>query len=495
MNRGRTEAFLQWIEQEITRLAPGTALPTENEFAAQWRLSVRSIRAVLNGLKKKGLLLRIPGKGTFVPQDFSPGPLLPRLQPTSSAQTLADCLRTLIGKGIYPPGNPMPPPKSISHTYGVAVPTVRSALTILCRNGSIHRIGRLYWPGREPSERSSRKSATVYVLHPDNEGLSEALRRYHLYPAFFSLEKELYRHGYTLRFLRGGNLRELLHRVRFQDDKDSLVIFSWRKNQFFPGIAERLSELFPPQKNLRKKVLIISPLKELISKQFSQVCTGHLGTRLAQRVAGFVLEHRISSLAIAVDIDQPMQWSLAGYFKIYVETKNLSPRTQIVFYVKSRNSGHLQNAMNTNAQAIAALSAKYDNWHSGKHDPGLFRMTDDILDCVAEANVRQLTVFAQEEPALAAKTWLENHRRTVPSTSILSLQNGADCLEHGITVCEYDPEKTGQMWAHALIGTIPVQRTRKGFIQSQVHLIERSPAPDPRNSPPGRRIRYGDHDD
>ncbi len=56
---------------EAGRLAPGDRLPTEQQFCRQFGLSRTPVRQALHDLVQEGLLVRFPGRGTFVAQPTS----------------------------------------------------------------------------------------------------------------------------------------------------------------------------------------------------------------------------------------------------------------------------------------------------------------------------------------------------------------------------------------------------------------------------------------
>lgn len=48
---------------------PGSAVPSENELCREYNISRMTARSVLTGLVREGLLYRVQGKGTFVPDN------------------------------------------------------------------------------------------------------------------------------------------------------------------------------------------------------------------------------------------------------------------------------------------------------------------------------------------------------------------------------------------------------------------------------------------
>jgi GntR family transcriptional regulator len=62
-----TRMIVRDLRDQLTdgRLPDGTPLPTESQLAGRYLVSRRSVRGALQDLAAAGLLLRVPGKGTF----------------------------------------------------------------------------------------------------------------------------------------------------------------------------------------------------------------------------------------------------------------------------------------------------------------------------------------------------------------------------------------------------------------------------------------------
>jgi DNA-binding LacI/PurR family transcriptional regulator len=83
-------------------------------------------------------------------------------------------------------------------------------------------------------------------------------------------------------------------------------------------------------------------------------------------------------------------------------------------------------------------------------------------------------LFARDATALAALQWAQTRRIKVPRTlEILSFENSPDSPAHGLSCCVADWDRIGYLLAHALIGDVPVERSRKGFIRMSAMVIER----------------------
>lgn len=73
------------LQQDIARLAPGTAIPTERELSTRFEVSRTTVRQALHELVVDGLLQRFQGRGSFV----APPKVTQTLQLTSYTEDIA----------------------------------------------------------------------------------------------------------------------------------------------------------------------------------------------------------------------------------------------------------------------------------------------------------------------------------------------------------------------------------------------------------------------
>jgi DNA-binding LacI/PurR family transcriptional regulator len=81
---------------EEGQLRPGDQLPTEAELCRQFGVSRSTVHMALNRLKKEGLILRTPGKGTFVSSNDVPHPPT-QPAPSKGARLIHTASRNSIG--------------------------------------------------------------------------------------------------------------------------------------------------------------------------------------------------------------------------------------------------------------------------------------------------------------------------------------------------------------------------------------------------------------
>jgi len=57
-----------YVAAQIERgeLAPGARLPAERDLAEQWGIAYQTVRRTMRELRERGLVVSVPGKGTFI---------------------------------------------------------------------------------------------------------------------------------------------------------------------------------------------------------------------------------------------------------------------------------------------------------------------------------------------------------------------------------------------------------------------------------------------
>lgn len=83
-------------------------------------------------------------------------------------------------------------------------------------------------------------------------------------------------------------------------------------------------------------------------------------------------------------------------------------------------------------------------------------------------------LFSTDADAAAALDWCRKNHIPVPAgRAIVSFENNPDYFHHGITSIMLDNETIGYNLAHALIGDIPVETTRRGYVRMHAVVVER----------------------
>ncbi|MEO3862095.1 winged helix-turn-helix domain-containing protein [Acrocarpospora sp. B8E8] len=112
-------------------LAPGAAIPSENELMDVFAVSRTTARRVAAVLREREVIHTVPGKGSFAGREGGPNP--PDVRPLP--RRVADQIGVAILSGKYPAGSRLPAERDLTCEHGVARPTLRKALVILRTEG------------------------------------------------------------------------------------------------------------------------------------------------------------------------------------------------------------------------------------------------------------------------------------------------------------------------------------------------------------------------
>jgi len=211
MNGMQTAAtFRRWITDQIENLAPGSRLPPDRELAGQWDMSARTIRRVLHRLYEEGSLVRIPGKGTFIPGGTDHAQQIHLSAAKDATARLAEALKGMIAAGELRQNTQLPLAKFFCRSLHVSEKTVTAALRQLQSRGDIHRIGRKYMVGAPRLAQYHKSRRTVVLLTPERSDFHSVFTSDMLAPAYRAFERELNRYGYAIQMAADDDLDGML---------------------------------------------------------------------------------------------------------------------------------------------------------------------------------------------------------------------------------------------------------------------------------------------
>lgn len=125
------ERVVQGVRMAIAdgRYAPGTALPSEAELAAEYGVGRKTVRQALAELERAGDILNRPGRRRRVAGEDRVHEALYEKIAAQAADEVAS--------GVYEPGTEVPSESALCSHYGVSRATIRKALDELRRKGVI----------------------------------------------------------------------------------------------------------------------------------------------------------------------------------------------------------------------------------------------------------------------------------------------------------------------------------------------------------------------
>ncbi len=131
------ERVVQGIREAIAsgHYAPGTALPSETELAAEYGVGRKTVRQALAELERGGEVVNRPGRRRQVPGG--------QQRPDALYEKVVARIVDDVSAGRYQPGTSLPSEDALQAEYGVSRTTIRKALNELRTRGLIrHEDGR-----------------------------------------------------------------------------------------------------------------------------------------------------------------------------------------------------------------------------------------------------------------------------------------------------------------------------------------------------------------
>lgn len=488
MGQKPSEALVTWLEEHCRALGPGQRLPTNRELAATFGISQRTVIRKLEELSKRGLLVRIQGRGTFTPERTGAPPKAPRT-PRSSTQTLVDVIHRSIRRGELSKGQPLPQVKYTCLKFRLSPATVAAAYRQLEEMGLVVKIGKSYWVGSFDSLIHTKPHKDVYLFKYRSLDFRDVYTDPILGRAYRTMEKELSAAGFLLRFETTDNLPKLIDAfLQSRRIPYGFVFFNMAPDQFnsvhprldrFLRQLKRMTQARPSVLLDLKQGSILSPLPRGI-QVFSR---GHISTSAAQAVARHLTEAGHQAALFFVD-DGRRIWAIpprAAFIKIWAEAGEAELESGLRVMVKTPLSvGEFAATLDRTIQhsSIKTLLDKYGpaTMAPAEHDLlTTVSVNSATLDRHADAILsHDIWLFSHGDMAAEAFEWCRRRGVRIPhDISILSLENDPECYHLGISYCDPDLERTGYAMARTITAPPPTERTSKGFLRTHARLVQR----------------------
>ncbi len=484
-------AFRDWLLEHIDTLPPGGRLPTDTALAERWHLSPRTVRRIITPLRTRGLLVRIPGKGTFKPSPADP-PHESVEAPVPSDERLADTLAGSIYRGELRRGDALPQVKFLCLQYHVSEKTVAAAYRRLRDKGLVRKVGKRYWVGAlMPSVRPAVRKEVWIVVRTDAD-LPHVYTDDYMGPAYQKMERELRASGLLLRYADRKRFKDL-QRVWLARESFPAGVVLW----FFDGgewdeMAPLVKALTGTVGSPRTSVLIdianVGRL-ETAPPRIHVLSRGNLTTNQSRSVAALVAGLDTREVVVLFDgaaiREDPRHGYLRYYKTIYeiVQTAGRDRRVRQVVLSSDAAMGpawFAKHVFETDRDYVAYLRSKYaavtnapgsvlDKTPHVAHNPA------DIVERFGRKAVWVCTRAALGADAAAA---LEGIRVSIPDEiSIVSMEDNPRYYHLGLTACAPDWDLVGYLMAHAIIGDFPLERTHRRFIRVPCPAVERFTTP------------------
>lgn len=473
------DAFAKWLADEVAGASPGKRLASHRELAQRWNLSETTVRAVASTFVRRGKLVCIPGKGTFIggpPRDEPPSP------PRSSVESLISALSHALVRGELKRGDALPPVKMICLQYHVTPATVAAAYRGLECAGLVIRVGRRYWAGGLTTTALRSRGDRILLFYDSNEGFARFLETCVWRDGLFEMESELHSCGFRLTFRPLETLHHWWERERGALEgvhgvvvaSESAARLSDESAWLAPMVNKRIAEPL--------RILFAGGRPARVDRRFHHFVHGHIPTVRAREVARFCGRHRVHTLNVFIDTVTGRPSAARDALRLVPETTEHAAGVRVRFVLPASagapDGGTFVDILGR------AFSTKYLESIAGDGGPNplgrlvhMVDITPGLEQALDQSADRSLWYFLNSDIAAQAARWCVEHGRPPERLSILAAANTPICYELGISSCVTDWRTIGYLIAHTLIGDIPVEKTRKGYIRTRAGIYERLTTP------------------
>lgn len=480
---GSGDQLVAWLKGQLSTLPGGAKLPSDARLGKQWGLSERTVRRLLGPLGRDGLLVRIRGKGTFVPAASSPEPAIAEADLTASEhleRVLADAIR----RGEIKRGDTLPQSKFLQMHYGLSPKTVARACRSLEHEGLVRRVGQRYCVGGVLARVHPSRRRDVLLLVRSAADLQRVFTGDTMSLAYRPFERELRTCGFSLDY-------------GVVDDLPRLVT-SWRRRGTAPGglvlwrsgygdhakLAGILKPVLSSGTGTRTTLLVDAhaveegwhgtPNVEILSR-------GNIMTTQARTVADFIARTKPCSCCLVCDADT-IRSRGGRYFLRYQkvpattgERTGYDMPTVIVDPTGELTAAWImENVFAPHRWYLDYLDTKLGGAHrvTPRNVPPLISVVDRLSEALPDRK-DSLALFTHDHLASQALT-LRSRNRAAASLRLLTLEGLPGNLHLGLSSCAPDWDTIGYLLAHAIVDDFPLEHTHRGFIRVPCPVVERS---------------------
>ena len=482
-----SQIFIQWIEAVIADPSAGECLPTISELAQRFGLSPTSIKHLLKPYITRNMLTAIRGKGTYITSRMSPSKQPITLRTLVSADSIANALTDDIATGKLKQGDPLPAVKFLCKQFRVGQSTVTQAYRRVAEKGLARKVGRNYWVGGLQSIRSFRARKTIACFNFSEGDASDLTSANDIYKAFAAMEYELQNFRLDLHFEDGAQCDRSLHPRFFSQSDCAGVIITGVRVARFALLQPRIQKLVPVLPRTGKRILVCGADPECsIPKQVSYFCHGTIITNTVRTAAEYCFTKDFKDISLLFREKEDNFRDLRFLIRFISESRMRNPKVRFHFLIQTlRLESSPENIFQRASSYKRSGSFDYLEGLLSKYEKmtmdDLYRMItisvnlDDLLTRVPQGAI---WVTKDASTALQVVEWCTSHHIRIPSSAAILTFDQSQLLQYrGIATCVPDWHTMGYLMAHALIGDIPMKKSRRGFLRTPAILYNRATLP------------------
>lgn len=481
----KIQQFKQWLQSVIAQNDSGLQLPFDRDLSRRFGISMRSIARVMKEFAEANQIERVHGKGTFVCKQNVSAPAAPVQAPQSAPERLAESILDAFRRGDLREGEALPSVKYMTRRFHVAPATVSGAYAQLVASGYVTRIGKTFWLGRfgELAHAGKQREIIVFV---ENHAQLAALYHPHTFlsSALRKMEDILSSSRYRISYRYLSELSEL--------------IADWRKGRTAPsGLVlyrhtDKHLRTYPAIKLLLKQPTMLASMPVLVDLEWGRrvkpsshvtvLSRNHIYTAVGRTLGEYLRRTDYQTITLVIDNEFSRTGGFPAQFshsiKLFEEIDHALPSSDLSIVLAGQPH---------NADIRQWIVDTFEFHAHGKYRPisvGEFlsrvRTVPTLTDVVKEDMNRTTLVFSRDSMAVHAIRLCQKDAIAIPGQcSLIGLENDSAYFHYGISACVPDWEAIGYLMAHSFLRDFPIEKSRKGFMQTRAKMICRHTTPDP----------------
>ncbi len=469
----------------VSNPSAGNCLPTVRELSRRFGISLFSVRKRLRPYIADGTLTAVRGRGTFVTARMRKPEQPAGLRTVSSAASIADAVAEDIASGKLKYGEPLPAVKLVRNQFRTAHINVTHAYRILARRGLARKVGRNYWVGGMKSIRSFGARGTIVCFNFSEGDSSDFAAGKETYPAFASMEHELHRHRLSIRFEDPAGIDLALRPGAAAQSDYAGILISGITRTRYADLQSRVECILPVLSQSGKRMLLCGghPHRRCKTHYF---CHGTIITNVVRTAADYSFSKGFRDIVLVFRESGDNVSDVRFLLRFISESLLRNPDARIRFLIQPLSPGQ-------SPQEVFKRTPSFRNFGNFEYLEGLLSkyrpitmddlcklvvLGDNIEDLFLQAPRESVWICRDASTANRIVRWCTTNRIPLPSgTAVLCFDESPALAVRGVATCVPDWPTIGYLMAHALIGDIPVKKSRRGFLHTPALLYERRTMP------------------
>jgi DNA-binding GntR family transcriptional regulator/DNA-binding LacI/PurR family transcriptional regulator len=494
------------IREKIAKgdFASDLKLPSTRKLANLYHASRPTIQSAINKLEKEGLIEKKMRSGTYIKGMKEKSIEISFAPDQNLAQKIAEEITRDILRGGTKTGDFLPLQKMLKYQYKTSNTTIKTALDIVRKKGLIQDKGNGYMVSGANFNRAFAKNK-VYIIDtevPFHRQFYNIRTRQFLKP----FEDELQKYGITtFEYLDLFKNPELLSGIDDATTAGFLLDIGSAIGNIPKTPVEILSVINKIFEGIKKRglPLVIDNYPNMIRRypDFSFKVPGNIfplwtNNKKAGEKAGKYLasvghkniayffylkspndKERLAGLEESLKMIFPQEADIISFnhdFDLKSEREKYDPYTNLMINKREafrKSCSILFNGYNFSLDPVEEEYISLGNFFIKDH--AKMTMTPYFEKALKLKNITAW-VCSEAPLSMVASEFLKEKKIEVPQQlSLMAIGNDERLMGYGITTVEDPRSRAGYLAAHCIIGDLPIQKNKQGFVEFEGNIIVR----------------------